>query len=126
MLTGRGGMEDLAKDFPHELFKTYADKKITRTHFTVVFSEWQKKHGMNFDCKGSADSKGVYVHYRGKKATIQGDLLVWCGIKPARFGRRQLDWQSAKSVFEFRRKVDFALLKEKLWKGGCGCRELTL
>ena len=113
--------------FPRSLFEAYAEGKLTRNAFVSYFSEWQKRNGVNFDCKGSADSKGVYVHYRGKKATIQGDLLVWCaGIKPARFGRRQLDWQSAKSVFEFCRKVDFALLKEKLWKGGCGCRELTL
>lgn len=113
-------------DFPRSLFKAYAEGKLTRNAFELYFSEWQKRHGANFDCKGSADSKGVYVHYRGKTATIQGNVLVWCGIKPAWFGRKLLDRQSSRSVFEFRRKVDFALLKEKLWKGGCGCRELTL
>ena len=119
-------MEDLAKDFPHELFKAYADKKITRTHFTVVFSEWQKKHGMNFDCKGSGDRNGVYVTYRGVTAAIKGNSLVWCaGIKPVGKRRKRLDIQTAETVFDFQRKVDFALLREWLWKGGTKCREVT-
>ena len=85
-------------DFPRALFEAYAEGKTTRNAFGSYFSEWQKRNGANFDCKGSADSKGVYVHYRGKKATIQGDLLVWCaGIKAARFGRRQLDWWTLRS-----------------------------
>ena len=48
-------------DFPRSLFEAYAEGKLTRNAFESYFSEWQKKHGMNFDCKGSADSKGVYV-----------------------------------------------------------------
>lgn len=56
-------------DFPRSLFEAYAEGKLTRNAFESYFSEWQKRNGANFDCKGSADSKGVYVHYRGKKAT---------------------------------------------------------
>ena len=114
------------KDFPRGLFEAYADGKITRAHFEAEFSAWQKAHGMNFGCKGTGDRNGVYVTYRGVTATIRGDRLVWCmGVKPAGKRFKRLDIRSAKTVFEFKRKVDFALLREYLWKGGGRCRELT-
>lgn len=117
----------MEKDFPRSLCEAYAEGKLEKNAFVSQFRYWQKRNGVNFDCKGSADRSGVYVHYRGKTATIQGNILVWCdGVRLSWFGKKHSDLYSAKSVFEFCRKVDFTLLKEKLWKGGCGCRELTL
>ena len=104
------------KDFPRGLFEAYAENRTTRTHFTVCFAEWQRRHGMRYDCKGTADKQGLYVTYRGVTATVQGGRLVWrMGVKPA----------AAKTLFGFKRAVDFALLEEYLWKGGFRCREIT-
>lgn len=119
-------MESINTDFPRGLFKAYAEGRITRNNFEAVFSEWQKRHGINYDCKGDADKNGIYVLYRGVKATIKGDFLVWCnGVKPVGKLLKRPDIQSARSVFEFKRKVDFSILREWLWKGGTRCRELT-
>lgn len=119
-------MEEMKTDFPRGLFKAYSEGKITRTNFEAVFSEWQKRHGISYDCKGKADKNGIYVVYRGVKSTIKGDFLVWCnGVKPVGKRFKKPDIQSARSVFEFKRKVDFALLREYLWKGGGRCREVT-
>ena len=117
-------MEDMGNGFPTGLFKAFAEKKITRARFEFAFAEWQKRQGVNFDCKGTGD--GVYVHYRGVKAEIRNGMLVWCaGVKPAGKYIRRLDWKSAGSIFEFKRMVDFDILLEYLWKGGGRCRELT-
>ena len=114
------------KDFPRGLFEAYAERRITRTHFEFVFAEWQRRHGMNYNCKGTADMQGLYVTYRGVTATVQGGRLVWrMGVNPAVKRLRRTDMRSAESVSEFRRKVDFALREEYLWKGGFRCREIT-
>lgn len=121
-------MEGMKADFPRGLFEAYAEGRITRAHFEVVFSEWQKqkRHGINYGCKGAADRNGIYVFYRGVRATIKGASLVWCnGVKSVGKRLKRPDIQSAGSVFEFKRKVDFSILREWLWKGGTRCRELT-
>lgn len=119
-------MEEMAKDFPNELFKAYSENRITRNDFVQRFSEWQKRHGINYGCKGTADKNGVRITYRGVTATIKGGLLVWCnGVKPVGRCKKAFDWRSAESIFEFKRMVDFALRDEWLWKGGGKCRELT-
>lgn len=106
-------MEDFKSDFPESLCRAFSEKRITRARFVADFSAWQKRHGMDFDCKGSADRSGVYVTYRGIKAVIRNGLLVWRG-------------NAAWSVFEFCRRVDFELLQERIFEGGGGCRKTAL
>ena len=82
--------------YPLALVKNYSAGEITRQAFIHAFSSWQKKHGINFDCKGYADKSGVFIQYRGRTARITNGLLCW-------------ENKTANSVFEFRRKVDFSL-----------------
>ena len=87
--------EWIMSDYPIELITNYRAGKINRQQFTKQFSDWQKSHGINFDCKGYADKSGVYMTYRGIKAAIRNGLLCWKN-------------NTAKTVFEFQRKVDFS------------------
>ena len=87
--------------YPLALVKNYSAGEISRQAFIQAFSGWQKSHGINYDCKGTADSLGVHVEYRGVTATIRDGKL---NCEPAYFL-----WHKANSVFEFRRKVDFSL-----------------
>ena len=82
--------------YPLQLVKVFRAGEITRQAFMQAFSSWQKSNGINFACKGSADQNGVYITYRGIKAAIRNGLLCWKD-------------NTANSVFEFRRKVDFSL-----------------
>ena len=81
--------------YPIELITSYRAGKISRQQFTKKFSDWQKSHGINYDCKGTADERGVHVEYRGVTAAIRNGLLCWKN-------------NTAKTVFEFKRKVDFS------------------
>ena len=76
------------------LITNYRAGNITRQQFTKQFSDWQKSRGINYDCKGTADKNGVYLTYRGIRAEIRNGLLCWKN-------------NTAKTVFEFKRKVDF-------------------
>lgn len=87
------------QDYPSELISNLKAKKITRQQFIYQMRAWQIAHGINYSCKGSADKDGVYVTYRGIKATIRNGFLCWKNNK-------------AKTPFEFRRQVDFACNKE--------------
>ena len=82
-------------NYPIELITNYRAGKISRQQFQQQFSNWQKSNGINYDCKGTADRSGVYITYRGIKAIIRNNLLCW-------------ENNTAKTVFEFRRKVDFS------------------
>ena len=82
---------------PIELITNYRAEKISRQQFQQQFSNWQKSNGINFDCKGTADRSGVYMTYRGIKGAIRNGLLCWKN-------------NTAKTVFEFQRKVDFSKL----------------
>ena len=82
-------------DYPIQIITDYRAGKISRQQFQQRFSDWQKSHGINFDCKGYADKSGVYMTYRGIKAEIRNGLLCWKN-------------NTAKTVFEFKRKVDFS------------------
>ena len=73
--------------------------EITRQQFQQQFSNWQKSNGINFDCKVTADRSGVYMTYRGIKAAIRNGLLCWKN-------------NTVKTVFEFRRQVDYAFNQE--------------
>lgn len=79
------GMGDKT-EFPHRLFEAYAEKRITRSEFMVRFSAWQKAHGIDYGCRGTADKAGTYVTYRGGG---EGDLTgrpshVVCGSEARR------------------------------------------
>ena len=82
-------------NYPIQIITNYRAGKISRQQFTKQFSDWQKAQGINFDCKGYADKSGVYMTYRGIKAAIRNGLLCWKN-------------NTAKTVFEFQRKVDFS------------------
>ena len=82
-------------NYPLGLITNYRAGKISRHQFIKQFSDWQKSHGINYDCKGTADKWGVHVEYRGTTATIRNGLLCWKN-------------NTAKTVFEFQRKVDFS------------------
>lgn len=86
-------------ELPTKLFTDYRAGIISRQQFIQQFGERQKAHGLNYDCKGTADALGTYVTYRGRRGTIRGGCINWCGLK-------------AKSVFDFCRAVDFALNAE--------------
>lgn len=81
--------------YPIELITNYRAGKISRQQFQQQFSDWQKSHGINFDCKGYADKSGVYMTYRGIKAAIRNGILCWRN-------------NTAQTFFEFQRKVDFS------------------
>ena len=81
--------------YPLQLVQTFKAGKISRQQFIKQFSDWQKIHGINYDCKGYADKSGVYITYRGIKAEIRNGLLCWKN-------------STAKTVYEFQRKVDFS------------------
>ena len=95
--------------YPIELITSYSAGKISRQQFTKQFSDWQKSRGINYDCKGTADERGVHVEYRGTTATIRdGKLSFITGDNCEPDSPTHFLWHEANSVFEFRRKVDFS------------------
>lgn len=89
-------------NYPIQLITNYRAGKISRQQFTKQFSDWQKTNGINYDCKGTADKNGVYLTYREIRAEIRNGILRFFS-------------ETAQSVFEFRRKVDFSLNRRKPW-----------
>ena len=97
-------------DYPIQIITSYRAGKISRQQFTKQFSDWQKSRGINYDCKGTADERGVHVEYRGVTATIRdGKLSFITGDNCEPNSPTHFLWHEANSVFEFRRKVDFSL-----------------
>lgn len=94
--------------YPLQLVKAFRAGEITRQQFINKFTLWQKSCGINFDCKGSADQNGTYLTYRGIVGTIKNGEI--------KFITAGKDWvytlESATSVFEFCRKVDFSKQRE--------------
>lgn len=94
--------------YPIQLITDYRAGKISRQQFTKQFSDWQKSRGINYDCKGTADRSGTYLTYRGIKAEIKdGRVIFTQGVFLAPDGTRVFCRDTAISVFEFCRKVDF-------------------
>lgn len=87
-------------NYPKELIATYKQGKITRKQFIFLFNQWQKTQGMNFDVKMRADKENTYLIYRNVKANIRGDFIY--------FSAKPKITESATSIFEFCRKVDFS------------------
>lgn len=85
--------------YPLQLERAYKAGEITRQQFINKFTLWQKSCGINFDCKGSADRNGTFLTYRGITGQLTNGVIVCGKIK-------------AESVFNFQRKIDFALNAE--------------
>lgn len=115
-------------DFPRGLFAQYAEKAITRAQFIASFTAWQMARGMDYTCRGYAYYPGMTgVTYRGKSAVFSDGEAIWViGSCRDERGKPVCVCDTARSVTEFKRKVDFAQLREYLWKGGDRCREVKL
>ena len=85
--------------YPLQLVQTFRAGKISRQQFIKQFSDWQKSNDINFDCKGHADKNGAFLNYRGITGQLTNGVIVCGKIK-------------AESVFNFQRKIDFALNAE--------------
>ena len=85
--------------YPIQIITDYRAGKISRQQFIKQFSDWQKASIINFDCNGTADKSGVYMTYLGIKATIRNGVICWKN-------------NTAKTVFEFKRQVDYAFNQE--------------
>ena len=96
--------------YPLQLVQTFRAGKISRQQFIKQFSDWQKSNSINFDCKGSADRNGTFLTYRGIVGTIKNGVIKFITKTAGK------DWvyinETAKSVFEFCRKVDFSKQRE--------------
>lgn len=96
--------------YPLALVKSYTAHEISRNQFIYQFSSWQKSQGINFDCKGTADQNGTYLKYRGIVGTIKNGVIKFLTKTAGK------DWvyinETATSVFEFCRKVDFSKQRE--------------
>ena len=90
-------------EYPKKIVEDFTTGKITRERFKILFSAYQKRNGLNYDCIGSGDKNGIYVTYRGQKAVVKNGVLQWA------YGKIK----TAKNLFEFRRKVDVQILGEK-------------
>lgn len=95
-------------DYPRDIIAAYSGGAITKNQFKNRFAAWQKAHGINYDCKGTADRYGVYVTYRGTKARIRDGVLCFYTANMTADFEHRYESQQAKSITEFRRKVDFA------------------
>ena len=87
------------KNYPKAAIENYRAGKISRREFMAQFSQWQKSQGMSFDTKGTADKNGTYLTYRGITAEITNGILRWKN-------------NTAKTLFEFERQVDYAFNQE--------------
>ena len=84
-------------NYPRDIITAYADREISRAEFKNRFAEWQKRQGRDYSCKGTADKSGVYLTYRNITATIKNNTLHF----------KTYAADTARTPFEFRRKVDF-------------------
>lgn len=88
--------------YPIGLITNYRAGKISRQMFTKQFNDWQKSRGINYDCKGTGGKDWLGLTYRGRHAVIKGGIIVWTDDDIE---------ETARSIFEFRRKVDFAICR---------------
>lgn len=88
-------------NYPINLITSYRSGKISKQKFLNDFAQWQKLQGFDFNCKGFADKSGFYLFYRNEKAEVKNGFLFWKTTK-------------SESVFQFKRKVDFAKCKKEI------------
>ena len=101
--------------YPLQLVKAFRAGEITRQQFINKFTLWQKSCGINFDCKGYADKSGAYIRYRGIVGKFKSGIIKFLVTTSGK------DWvylnKNAKTVFEFRRLIDFSKCREGAkWK----------
>lgn len=106
--------------YPIGLITNYRAGKISRQMFIKQFNDWQKSRGINYDCKGTGGKDWLGLTYRGRHAVIKGGVIVWiCGeYRDPKKGNCRFIRDTARSIFEFRRKVDFAIcrrLRSAVW-----------
>ena len=95
-------------NYPIQIITNYRAGKISRQQFQQQFSDWQKSRGINYDCKGTADRSGFHIAYRGTTAIIcDGVLHFYTSYKDEKTNCRRFIRSTAKSIFEFCRKIDF-------------------
>ena len=93
-------------NYPHDIFKAYAEREISKEEFEKQFLEWQKANGIDYSFKKTVDGLNVSFTYRNITATIKNNKL--------HFRTNKND--TANTPFEFRRKVDFYYTDiEKHW-----------
>lgn len=97
--------------YPIELITDYRAGKISRQQFTKQFSDWQKSHGINYDCKGIGGNVWLGLTYRGKNAVIKNGVIEWVSgeYRDTKKGNRRFIRDTAGSITEFMRKVDIAI-----------------
>ena len=61
-------------NYPINLIRAYKAHEISRAEFCRRYAALQ---GFDDTVKGSGDYNGIYLEYRGRKAKIDGALLVW-------------------------------------------------
>ena len=83
-------------NYPLGLINNYRAGNITRQQFC---HEWAKLQGFDDTVKGYGNKHGTFITYRGRTAKIINCLLTWVENHKT---------QTAKTVFEFKRKVDFS------------------
>ena len=91
------------KNFPSYLFEEYRDRKISRGCFLLYLSEWQRRIGIDFSCRGKNRDGFFVLTYRGEEGIIRR-------TKNATF----IKWQeiNCENSFTFRRLVDFVKNRE--------------
>ena len=94
----------IVMDYPtlERMMKDYRAGKISREQFKAEFGKIQRRFGIDYRVRGLADKAGVFVVYRGQKAEVHGDRLLWTW-----HGRN-----FARNMMEFRRDVDRQKLVE--------------
>lgn len=91
-------------DYPAGLVQGLKDKTITRRQFIYLMRAWQIAHGINYDCKGTADKNAVWVIYMGVPGMLAGGRVMWLEDGQKR---------TAESFFEFKRQVNY--WKNRQW-----------
>ncbi len=102
--------------YPRDIMAAYAGGGLTRAQFMSRFAAWQRSRGMDYTCRGYAYPGMTGVTYRGRSAVISGGTAVWAsGEYRDERGERKCAYGTARSVTEFKRMVDFAMLMAGAW-----------
>ena len=98
------------RDYPRDIIAAYASGAITRAQFKNHITAWQKSRGIDYNCKGYGSHGSIYLTYRGFNGIIHGSTIgfITDTYKDKR-GHRRYVRDTAETVFEFCRKVDFAI-----------------
>ena len=90
----------LFKDFPRAIIDDYAAKKITKDEFLLKITDWQKCRGINYECRGKMYFGKQLIVYRG----VVGEVIN--GVVIFQWNKKNI---KNKTLFEFRRNVDFLM-----------------